>query len=275
VRYVLERPHLIIWGLRKYLAPNLVLPVKLPSGQTWLARNDFLGSHTFCGTGFENNEQLFIKNLLKPGMTVLDIGAHHGFYTLMASHLVGNTGKVISFEPSPREMERLQKHLEINKCTNVEVISFALGSSEGQAELHVCPSRDAGLNSLRQPSVDIAIQKITVRLATLDTVIEEKHLDTIDFIKIDVEGGELEVFKGAKRLLSRTSKRPLILYEIQDVRTKAWGYKAKEAYDFLAEHNYQSCSVNEQGKLVPFPPLDEYDHNLVAVPNEQLANFIN
>lgn len=80
--------------------------VRLPFGSHWVARNDASGRMILRGH-FENVESQFVERFLKPGMVVLDIGAHHGYYTLLASQKVGPAGRVIAFEPSSRERRRI------------------------------------------------------------------------------------------------------------------------------------------------------------------------
>lgn len=84
------------------LFPKVPVPVRLPFGGWWLAQNDFLGAALFYN-GFENVESVFVERFLHVGMTVLDIGAHHGYYTLLASRKVGPQGLVLAVEASPRE----------------------------------------------------------------------------------------------------------------------------------------------------------------------------
>jgi len=103
------------------------LPVRLPFGVWWLAEDDWLGKAILCG-GLENAERSVVERILQPGMRVLDIGAHHGFYTLLASRKVGAGGRVLAFEPSPRERRKLLRHLRLNRCTNVQVEDCALGA---------------------------------------------------------------------------------------------------------------------------------------------------
>src|SRR5712691_5679585 len=114
--------------------PRVPFPVRLPYGGWWLARNDATGNVVLTGQ-FETAERGFVERFLQPGMTILDIGAHHGFYTLLASRKVGPGGSVVAFEPSPREREKLMWHLRLNRCRNVQVQSCALGSKQGEAEL--------------------------------------------------------------------------------------------------------------------------------------------
>src|SRR5271154_7457581 len=116
--------------------PSVPLPIRLPFGVWWVARNDYLGS-TLSYDGFDLAERAFIQRFVRPGMTILDIGAHHGFYTLLLSKCVGPTGRVLAFEPSPRERHALRLNLRLNRAHNVLVHSAALGEAPGECQLHL------------------------------------------------------------------------------------------------------------------------------------------
>jgi len=252
--------------------PGVPVPVRLPFGGWWLARNDFLGAAIF-DSGFENVERSFVERFLRPGMAVLDIGAHHGYYTLLASRIVGPRGRVLAVEASPRERERLQQHLRINRCKNVRIESRALGESAGMAELHLVRGWETGCNSLRRPDVSQPTETISVRLERLDRVLQEQNVAKVDFIKLDVEGAELSVLKGASRLLSQLP-RPVILAEVQDIRTRPWGYPAREIVRHLAAANYRWFVPLSGGGLRRMDTdQKEYEGNFVAVPEEQVADL--
>ena len=243
---------------------------RLPWGSLWLTSNDVMSRHVRFHEDFEENEKKFMRRFLQSGMIVLDLGAHHGYYTLMMSFIVGNNGRVIAFEPSPRERRRLKLHLAINRCSNVRVESWALGSSEGVADLYVCLEKETGCNSLRPPAVSERTRAVQVYVTTLDSYMGTAGINTtIDFIKIDVEGAEVEVMKGATGLLSQSS-RPVIMAEIDDLRSVPWGYRSAEIYDFIVSKGFRLFEIDSEGKLNPCPRKENFDENLVAVPIEKL-----
>jgi FkbM family methyltransferase len=251
---------------------GIPLRVTLPFGSRWIARNDATGRMILRGH-FENAESRFMEEFLKPGMVVLDIGAHHGYYSLLASQKVGPTGKVIAFEPSLRERRNLLQHLRMNACTNVQVEETALGDADGNAEFFVVKGRETGCNSLRPPDVRQPTQAIRVRVARLDDFVRQQNLARVDFVKMDVEGAELSVLKGGVGFLDRRP-RPVIFCEVQDLRTRPWGYAAREIVDFLRQRSFSWYVPSADGKVLPLPPDQiEFDGNFVAVPEEKLDQF--
>jgi FkbM family methyltransferase len=250
----------------RYL-PGIPLPIRLPFGAWWLLENDFTSAALLDGR-FEERERAFVARFLQPGMTVLDIGAHKGLYTLISSFKVGPDGYVFSFEPSSRERKRLKKHLRLNLCHNVKVFDLALGESAGRADFFVVQGTETGCNSLRPPDVKQPVQAVSVPVKSLDEVLSEQQIPTVDFIKLDVEGAELSVLKGAANLLSSTH-RPTILCEVQDQRTAPWGYSAGRIIEYLRSHAYSWFQLDETGILRPLSTnRSHYDGNFVACPEE-------
>ena len=259
--------------LRQALA-SVPVPIRLPFGAWWIARNDHIGRPIREGQ-FENAEYSFVDRFLRPGMIVLDIGAHHGFYTLLASKRVGPQGKVFSFEPSPRERKALLRHVKINRCRNVTVEGLALGSESADAELFVVQGAQTGCNSLRKPAADVAgvLSPALVHVVRLDDWLASQKLEKIHFIKLDVEGGEREVLKGAQALLQRRP-RPVILAEVQDVRTLPWGYPAREVICCLSDRGYHWFRLLPSGSITDLDVTSQqFEGNFVACPDESIAEI--
>jgi FkbM family methyltransferase len=246
--------------------------VKLPFGARWLLEGSALDENLLSGS-FENAEARFVERFLQAGMTVLDIGAHHGFYTLLASMRVGRTGRVIAFEPSPRERIRLERHIRLNRCENVRIEEIALGASPGKAELFLVEGMEDYCNSLRPPAVNAETRRVPVNVATLDDFLSSTCLTDVQFIKLDVEGAELDVLKGASNLL-RQSSRPVFMVEVYDIRTQPWGYAARDIVRFLTERGFEWYSLEESGTPRPVDSASpSFDANLVAVPAERMHSF--
>jgi len=249
--------------------PKIPAPFRLPFG-AWFLLGDSLLDRELLWGGFENAELRFVERFLQPGMRVLDIGAHHGLYTLLASKLVGSAGKVVAFEPSPRERRLLARNLQINFSSNVRVEACALGSGPSKADLFLVEGGEDGCNSLRAPAVVATTQTVSVDVISLDDYLLTAGIGPIDLVKLDVEGGEREVLRGAATLINGAS-RPVFLVEVQDVRTRPWGYAACEIVKLLDRAGYQWFHILDNGSLAPADVHDqEYDANLVAIPRDRV-----
>lgn len=250
------------------LFPNSSFPVRLPYGGRWLAQNDVC-SEAIAQGNYEAAEWRFVERFVQAGMTVLDLGAHHGFYSLLASKRAGPQGRVIAFEPSPREFKRLQRHVARNGCKNVRLEPMAVGSEEGVRNLFLVEGSETGCNSLRPPQVGQPTRTLPVPITTLDKYLQAHAVERIDFVKIDVEGGELDVLRGAKGLLERPD-RPVFLCEIHNLRTEPWGYRASEILAFLEAYGYQWHGLTALGELTETKASATY--NLVALPKKHPLN---
>src|SRR5260370_5360371 len=243
------------------------MAVGVPVGAWWPAQASGLDDG-LIGEGLEEAERDFVETLLQPGMTVLDAGAHHGLHTLLASKRVGRRGRVIAFEPSPRERKRLRRHLWVNRCKNVDVQSCALGDERREADLFLVERRGDWCNSLRMPQIDARTVTVRVEVERVDDVLERLGVTRVDFIKLDVEGAELSFLQGARATLA--ASRPVILAEVQDLRTRPWGYAAREVIDFLTRVDYCWFALTANSNLQAISTrLKMYDANLVALPEER------
>src|SRR5256886_4843184 len=252
--------------------PGMPIPLRLPFGAWWLAEKSALDQELIYDE-FERMETEFVMRFLRRDMTVVDAGAHHGLYTLLASKRVGWDGHVIAIEPSLREGIRLEKHLRMNRCSNTELVPCALGENPGEEDLYLVDGEQDWCNSLRRPAVSEPIHTVRVPVRRLDDVLAESGVSKVDFVKLDVEGAELSVLYGAMKLLHRES-RPAILAEVRDTRTQPWGYAAREILQFLVRMDYRWFAIAAKGALVPIScDQASYDANLVALPVERVEEF--
>lgn len=186
-------------------------------------------------------EKQFFDKHLKPGMTVVDIGANQGLYTILFSRLVGPGGKVVSFEPEADMYEALAGNVSRNRVTNVEHHKVALGSEPGTAML----SRSlvhGGDNRLAPGHSEHTSQKESVPVNTLDDVMGEQP---VDFIKMDVQGWEGEVFQGMKRVL-RSNLAVLIHFEFWPRGLRMAGCEPLKLLQDLSKQGFQLFRVGKQ-----------------------------
>jgi FkbM family methyltransferase len=240
-------------------------PVRLPFGRYFFVRDDELGTNL---RNFETGELNFVQRFLRPGMTVLDIGAHQGLYTLLASACVARDGRVFAFEPSRRERRSLWLNLRLNRCRNVSVQPLALGNDRGSFDFYVVQGQYTGCNSLRPPASELGTTKLTtVSLERLDDWAKQSHVKRVDFIKLDVEGAELSVLKGGSGIL--VHQRPVLLVEVAPIRSAAWGYDAAEIVRLLEATGYGWFAILDGGRLRQVSQIHEREMNIVAIPSER------
>jgi FkbM family methyltransferase len=167
------------------------------AGLKWIIGS---GPHS-CWLGInEISKRRLFNQVVTRGSIVFDIGANVGSYTLQASRLCGPEGRVVAFEPSPDNLAYLARHIDINRLENVTVIAAALTDSDGHARFHATADRVTSHLAMHG--------SIVVRCHRLDTLVERGTVPQPDIIKIDVEGAEAAVLRGALHVL-RTA-RPVI-----------------------------------------------------------------
>lgn len=196
-------------------------------GKKWI-----VGSHVHgCWLGsYELDKQQLFTQTVKTGDIVLDIGANVGFYTLLSSVLVGDTGKVVAFEPSPRNFNLLKRHVEINAMGNVTLHQAAVADAPGEAMFSDSQNACAKLSNDGQYKVTIV---------SLDDLFARGQLPRPTLLKIDVEGAEARVLRGARNLLA-SGPLPTIFLAThgQDVH--------RECLEILKDMGYQVRSADHR-----------------------------
>lgn len=178
------------------------------------------------------------KKTIKSGMTVLDVGANMGYYTLLMGKLMKNKGKIISFEPTLGGFERLKTNVSLNDFNNIVLERIGLANKNGKIKAKIRHSWK--MSSLIEPKAE------TIYLMRLDDYVKKNKIEKIDFIKIDVDGYEYEVLKGAKEILEKY--KPILCLEIGNYENKKGGYKLKDIIDYLESFKYSF--YYENGKPV-------------------------
>ena len=166
-------------------------------GKKWIVGSSNHG----CWMGsYEHEKQKRFVQEVHSGAVVFDVGAHVWFYTLLASELVGSKGRVIAFEPLPRNLGYLRQHLTLNHILNVTVIEAAASDQGGTTPFEEGPSSSMGAVSEHG--------HLEVKMVSLDELFAQGEIPKPQIIKMDIEGGEYRALLGAKSLL--VSARPTI-----------------------------------------------------------------
>lgn len=180
----------------------------------------------------EPAEISFVLQHVSTGQTCLDIGAHRGAFTYWMQRKVGPNGRVIAFEPQPELARYLADVKQSFGLQNVEVVHAALSSSAGECQLYRPTSAPT-------PSATVELSagldcSLTVPMVTLDEYLCDASVRPIAFIKCDVEGHELDVFRGAESVL--IEDRPVLLFECEQRHRGA--SSIDDVFDYLTSLGY-------------------------------------
>jgi FkbM family methyltransferase len=220
----------------------------------WIQADPYREQEYLRGTA-EPGVQEALATYLKPGGCFFDVGAHVGLYSLIASQLVGIRGQVVAFEPDPQNAQLLRKHATRNSLCNISVAEVAAMRSNGKVLFLRGGGQLTGRSSRRGTVVEAAPPNtiddvITIRAVSLDQFAEGDYSPTL--IKIDVEGAECEVLKGAERLLAEV--KPTLICEVHQAQAATF------IAEFLPARHYMLQWLPERYRF-PFP------RHLLAIPS--------
>jgi FkbM family methyltransferase len=240
---------------------SLALSLRLDAGETSegpmlqaLARGEF----------YEPEVSYFITNVLQEGDTFIDVGGHIGYFSMLAAHTVGPEGHVYTFEPESRNASHIRAHIALNEVANVDLIEEAVGDEEGVAGLHVNADNtgghalwDVGEHPYNAQS-RVHHEVKPVRRGTLAQLLAKTAEQRVRLVKIDAEGSELRILKGAMLLLL-ARKVPYVICEINEFALQKMGATGQGMRAFMQACGY-GCyrMIPESPFLIPFPPEETY-----------------
>jgi FkbM family methyltransferase len=175
----------------------------------------------------------FLRGCAGRGGTVVDIGANIGFYTVESAVAVGSEGRVISIEAAPRHLESLKRNIELNQMKNVSVIGSAVGDAAGHATLTLPRGDNLGMFTLGEAEGD---ETHSVEIDTIDNLLERRNIQSVDLIKMDIEGSEFVALRGAARTFQKL--RPSLLIELNEVALRRCGSSTQAVKGLLREMGY-------------------------------------
>lgn len=219
---------------------------------------------------FEANLSNFFINFLQEGDVFLDVGAHVGYYTMLASALIGESGKVHSFEPTPRTFKSLQQNASVKK--NITVNNNAVLDGEKEITFFDYGPKFSAFNSFHKRTNDDIYfkdqaEKITVQTVSLDSYCQKNEIHPT-VIKIDAEGAEHLILKTMTSIL--TTDKPIVTIEVAG--DKEWEENCKKSIDILLGHGYTPFEITLEGNLSPHTRKEtySYDNLLFIHPDKML-----
>ena len=214
----------------------------------------------------EEEQRKAISLLVKPGDTVVDVGAHIGRFSFLASQLVKANGHVYSFEATPETCWHLRENMVLNRCQNVHVENTAVCEKNGTVKLNLFPNGYSSWNSLGFYSMpckeDLRIApsaSVDVCGCTLDSICSRLQIGRVNFLKVDVEGFEKHVFLGARDLL-RNRRVDCICFEISQEPLAGVGIAAREVFDVLGELGYGAYRYEPETESFRGPVTDSTEY---------------
>jgi FkbM family methyltransferase len=199
---------------------------------------------------WEDFETKVFMKTLHPGDVVIDIGAHIGYYTLIAAKIVGNAGKVFAFEPNERNFKLLQKNVKENGYKNVVLINKAVTKKSGSIKLYI-NNQNTGDHRIYDSQDNR--KAVTVQTISLNDFFKNKNnlpfMKKVSLIKMDIQGSEVEALKGGLDLLKNNSQIKLI--------TEFWPFgmnlnktSAKEFLNLLETYKFKFYEINEKNNTL-------------------------
>ncbi len=195
---------------------------------------------------FEAQEQAFLWLYLRDGDTVIDCGAHVGLFSILAGRAIGPRGRLIAFEPAPTTASLLRSNLQSNQLTDAVVIESAVADQPGTLKLHRHGEGRSAYNSLCEAGDDGGID---VTVTSLDRVIVEQNIEHVDFLKIDVEGFEPSVWRGAAASI-QAAKLPLVMIEFTEENLQRAGHSSIELARTITDSGYHLCRFDPGRRLL-------------------------
>ena len=239
-----------VFGVFVLLTPRKAV---VEGSEMFLAKDRICIQMALSGTWEPRNTRL-VRDTVREGDIVIDIGAHVGYYTLILSKLVGNRGHVYAFEPDADNFNLLKMNVEMNKCRNVTLERRGLSDKSGAALLGGWTLVSSADKPEHHPDDEIK----QVEVVALDDFFGE-DIPEIAFVKIDIEGHEINAVRGAVQTIER-SKRIKILTEFDPFRWSKGGVNPREYLDLLAQCGFRMSIVDPTN--VEMEPIRDFGEML-------------
>lgn len=239
---------------------------KVPGGEVLADLDDYVGRAAFFMADLDKKISWICRKIVRNGDNVLDIGANIGIVSVHLSTLVGSSGQVHSFEPNPAMIERLSLARQRNGLHNIMVHPIALGARQDRLSLSV-PTGNSGEGSLLFHKNRPSVRTVEVEVASLDEIVQRENIGNIRFIKIDVEGFEVEVLRGAERVLEGHEPHAILFEANVSLNSTFWEVPAvrilKEfGYSFLM---IPRCMLRMRLISIQAEPRSSVSHDILAV----------
>lgn len=261
LRWIKNFHKILIIRLLQYIKKTKSLTVKtFWGGKMEVIIPEVVSTAIWRNKYFDENVSIYLLKFLKEGNVMLDVGAHFGFYSLLASYLVGKEGKIISFEPSLSTYRQLEKNIiNFSSFNNIEAFNLAVYSKNIFLEFKDFGIVHSAFNTLGKVrnTENIKANSYRIEAVCLDEFLQSRYPNLkIDLVKIDAESVELNILNGFTRTLIYQS--PKLIIEVGDLNEDS--SNSRMIIEFLSKLNYSPFEF-KNGGIVKHLPLVKYDYN--------------
>tara|TARA_B110000003_G_scaffold164780_1_gene164722 strand:+ start:8002 stop:8955 length:954 start_codon:yes stop_codon:yes gene_type:complete len=237
---------LIYFGFSKEITLKNGLILTLEEDDDYELRVNYLSD--ILNDNFETQKINLIRQVLFPGDKFIDIGCSFGLFSLIASEIVGTKGEVLAFDPSSTAIKTLNINSKINGFENIRTHNIALGNSDNLIQFF---GQNYGGTIIKDnPQYETSVGR-EIEMKKLDSILSLNDLQNLKFIKIDAEGAELEILKGAENIL-KNSKDLVITIELGEMMLTAAGSSIEEVVNFLISLGYFNfIDITHNERILP------------------------
>lgn len=221
-----------------------------PGHKMVLNINDRIQRRMFVKKSHEPETEIHLKKFLKNSKCFLDIGANVGYFTLMAKAINPDIA-VYSFEPNPNNIKKIEENIKLNNFQNIELSSSCVSDAAGTVSFSVPPINESGWGRITNDHLPLDnFTHITTNAITLDQLMSENYFknNTPDLVKIDVEGNEYKILKGAKEFLTKNSA--ILCIELNEPCLKDCGSSSQEIIQYLKNFGYKCYAIQNDDKII-------------------------
>lgn len=229
-----------------------------------VAPTDYLQNLIYYTGTFEDHCLSVLCKLLRPGDYLLDIGANIGLFSLESARIVKENGMVYAFEPNSENYNHLLNNIKLNNFTNINAMHFGIGKSHSEISLRLPKGGNKGEYTIGDVEGDI-IENICIE--KMDDVVTNEDIKKVNFIKMDIEGAEIDALIGMKETIKK--HRPIFIVEIWRDALRRFNYTPFDLVNFFQDLNYLGREISKKGLFELTDPEDIVEVDALFIPKEK------
>jgi FkbM family methyltransferase len=253
--------------------------VRLFDGQRmYVDPTDYLQCLIYYFGVFEPHCMRLLQILLQSDETFIDIGGNIGLYTIVASKLVGNGGRVLTFEAAPFHCQAIRENITLNELNNVVLYETALGAEDGSTRLVLPEGGNEGMFTLAAKPENHEVERVSYRvnLSRFNSMIKWGEIKKLSLVKLDIEGAEPLALEGMHEIFDQF--RCSVIIEINELSLRRLGQSSTDLIRWFSRRHYQGWAIGSNGKLCAInvegdPEAEDLCHEYLFVHSENSSHL--